>query len=363
MTSENKEALNWREILKFAGAFIAWVIGSGFATGQEILRFFTSYGIGSYGVVLINLIGFLLLGQTLMLTGFDHRVDKGFRHFEYYCGKRLGKLYFMATPLILFLITSVLLSAAGSMFSEYYGINHYVGSTLMAVMLLSAYLIGFERFVKVVSRIAPIVIAFCLFVGIASVILDFQTIQAVDGYTEVLKPYQASPNWALSAILYLSLDFLTGGTYYTNLGASAKQRSSAKWGAIIGAVALVVAIAIMNSAILLNGEDASALAIPTLYLANKIHSLLGGAFSVILLMGMFASSSATLWSICSSFFQPGSLKNNVFALAVVSGALTLGLLPFGKLVSVFFPLIGYYGLIYIGGVAYKGIQYARHKQR
>lgn len=51
-----------RAVAKYAGGFIAWVIGSGFATGQEVLRFFTSYGALSYGVVLVNLIGFLFIG-------------------------------------------------------------------------------------------------------------------------------------------------------------------------------------------------------------------------------------------------------------------------------------------------------------
>lgn len=33
-----------RAVTKFAGAFMAWVIGAGFATGQGTLQFFTSYG-------------------------------------------------------------------------------------------------------------------------------------------------------------------------------------------------------------------------------------------------------------------------------------------------------------------------------
>lgn len=41
-------------VIKYTGAFVAWVIGSGFATGQEALQFFSSYGYLSYGVLLIN---------------------------------------------------------------------------------------------------------------------------------------------------------------------------------------------------------------------------------------------------------------------------------------------------------------------
>ena len=62
-----------KAVMKYAGAFIAWVIGSGFATGQEILQFFTSYGYYSYGVVILNLVGFLFLGNMLMTTGYAHK--------------------------------------------------------------------------------------------------------------------------------------------------------------------------------------------------------------------------------------------------------------------------------------------------
>ena len=72
-----------KAVMKYAGAFIAWVIGSGFATGQEILQFFTSYGYYSYGVVILNLVGFLFLGHMLMTTGYAHKKDGGFNHFTY----------------------------------------------------------------------------------------------------------------------------------------------------------------------------------------------------------------------------------------------------------------------------------------
>ena len=34
-------------VMKFAGAYIAFLIGSGFATGQEIMQFFSSNGLPS----------------------------------------------------------------------------------------------------------------------------------------------------------------------------------------------------------------------------------------------------------------------------------------------------------------------------
>lgn len=58
-----------RGIAKYAGAFIAWMIGSGFASGQETLQFFTSYGLASYTAIGLNFIGTLFFGVVLWRRG------------------------------------------------------------------------------------------------------------------------------------------------------------------------------------------------------------------------------------------------------------------------------------------------------
>ena len=115
---EQQKHKDMKSILKFAGAFIAWLIGSGFATGQEILQFFTSYGYASYGVVLINLAGFLAMGQILLTTGFEQKDNKNFNDYQYYCGRRLGTFYSWIIPIILVLVMAVLISGAGATLNE-----------------------------------------------------------------------------------------------------------------------------------------------------------------------------------------------------------------------------------------------------
>ena len=77
-------------VFKYAGAFVAWVIGAGFATGQEILQFFTSYGLMSYAVVLLTLACFVALGCVMLTTGYEHRQEEHFDYCRCYCGKWLG---------------------------------------------------------------------------------------------------------------------------------------------------------------------------------------------------------------------------------------------------------------------------------
>ena len=125
---------------------------------------------------------------------------------------------------------------------------------------------------------------------------------------------------------------------------------------LLGAVMLMAAIAVMNTAILLHGDTAAALAVPSLYLARRISPVLGAVFSVFLVMGIFSCCSAMLWTVCSKFSVGDTRKDRLIAVGVVIGVFLLGLLPFGELIGAFYPIIGYMGWIFIGCVLVKGLR-------
>ena len=351
----NNNEYDIKAIIKYAGAFIAWVVGSGFATGQEILRFYSSYGYASYCVVLLNLAGFIFIGQIILLKGYENKKEK-FDHFRFYCGKKLGAIYSWLVPATLVLLMSALVSGAGAALSEYYGINHFVGSAIMAAMVLCAYLTGFEKLVKLLSMVGPFIIVFALVVGTITVILDFPNIVEIGSHKNELAPLRPAPNWVISAILYIPLNFLCSSTYYTALGRSAKNRKDAKWGAITGSIVVLMVIAIMNTAILLNAGEAASLSVPTLYLAKKISYALGASFSIILMLGIFSSCSTMMWSFCNKFCAEGTRKSRIFAVTTSVVIFVIGLFSFRELVGIFYPIIGYIGLVFIVCVIYKGVK-------
>jgi len=112
----------------------------------------------------------------------------------------------------------------------------------------------------------------------------------------------------------------------------------------------------MNTAILLNSENIATLAIPVLYLAKKISYILGAVFSIVLILGTFSSCSAMMWSVCSRFTKGGKRGNQIFAVLVAIFIFVLGLFSFSELVGIFYPLVGYIGLIFIGCAIYKAIK-------
>lgn len=350
------EKVRISSVLKTAGAFIAWVIGSGFATGQEVLQFFTSYGYKSYAVILINLIGFIFVGYFIMRTGYEHKRDLQFNHFKYFCGKTVGSFYMWLVVVTLLFLIPVLIAGAGATLYESYGIHTYIGSAGMAILVLAVYLIGFERMIKIVSSLGPLMIAFLVVVGVLTVCTDIGKMSNVAWFEDSLAAYHAAPHWLLSGLLYLGMTFFPGSTYFTQLGFGAASKKEVKYGAVIGATVLILSVTVISTAILLNGDVIVGLDIPVLYLARKISHVFGAVFSVMLVLGIFSSCSVVMWSVCSRFTFEKKLWNALLAIGVVSFSYVVSLCSFGKLISTVYPMIGYVGLFFIGCVVYKGIR-------
>lgn len=341
-----------KNVIRIMGAYVAWVMGSGFATGQEIMQFFTGYGYKSFILVAINLVGFLIVGPTILEAGQRHKDDEGFQQFKYFCGEKVGSFYHWFVPISMFAGMVILISGAGATLQEYYGLNHYVGALAMSVLAFVAYVAGFKRFVKVVSFIGPTIIAFTVIVGIITVFRDLDGLAAVNQYEAVMADSRPVRFWWLSGLLYIAYNLTGGSLYYTALGKSAATRKEAVYGAVLGTCALMLAILLMNSAMLANIGEVGALGIPTLYLARKISYVLGAVFSIILICGIFSACSAMLWTVSEKFVEQGTKKSYVFAGCISVGSFLLGLLPFAELIGAVYPYLGYIGLVYVGCVAY-----------
>ena len=78
------EKVSWKRVLILAGAIIAFTIGSGFATGQEIIQYYTAYGIKGLLVILVFLVAFLYYNFNFAKAGAEQKFEKGndvYKHF------------------------------------------------------------------------------------------------------------------------------------------------------------------------------------------------------------------------------------------------------------------------------------------
>ena len=278
-----KDNINILNVIKIAGAFIAFIIGSGFATGQEIMQFFTSNGLYSLVSILISLILFVYFGSTIISSGFDYGKYEKYSPYKYFCGDKVGLFYEYFVPVLLFISVVVMISGAGATLQEYYNLNYYVGCAMMTILVLIAFICGLNGLVNIIGFIGPVIVIFSLLVGF---IILFENLDGLKNISQAMTEVnltKAGGNCIKSGVLYTSYNMVSGLFFFTALANSANNKEEAKLGATVGSLLLMIVILVMNFALLSKIKNIYKLSIPTLYFAKSISPLLGKIFSVILL--------------------------------------------------------------------------------
>lgn len=350
---------NKRTVLKYAGAYISFEIGSGYASGQEIMQFFTSYGIWGLGAVLIALVLFTWLGSTLLTAGYDRR-RRGGSLFDYYCGSYWGKLLEWLSTALLFVSGAVMISGAGATLHEYYGLPYLAGCLLMTLLVFVTMLLGLNRLVDILGVIGPGMILFVLFIGTVTLIRNSAQLPTNLAAAPSLALPRAAGSWWFSGILYATFPLIGSIPFLGAMGASATSRRDAFWGGIWGGALLMAATFVMNLALASDIGAVGRYAIPTLYLADRISPLLGQLFSVVILCEIYSTAAPMLWSAAHNINMAiGGGKPRRFlpvGLGVCAAGLLCGLLPFELLVGTVYPYKGYIGLVLMICIAGKGLR-------
>ena len=107
-----------KKSLQIGGAYIGLIVGAGFASGQEILQFFTSYGAwGMMGTVIATLL-FALVGMRLAQLGSRLQTVSHKDVIYHICGKRVGQAVDLIITSCVFGVTVVMIAAAGAVFEQ-----------------------------------------------------------------------------------------------------------------------------------------------------------------------------------------------------------------------------------------------------
>lgn len=211
MTSlqKTKKRVRAGTVTMFMGAMIAYLIGSGFATGQESMQYFSSYGAaGAAGALVITLAFYVYFCTVVLRDASNLRLKSANDIFTYYCGKYIGGFFGVATPAFLYAMYAVMLSGAGAVLNQQLGWNNQVGIFAMAIAALLTVMLGLDGLVAVVSKVGPIIVALALIVGTAGIIMKPQGIAESAETLPNIEVLQAAPNWAISGFIFPALGLL-----------------------------------------------------------------------------------------------------------------------------------------------------------
>lgn len=98
--------------LQIAFTYIGTIVGAGFATGQEILKFFTRYGHWAVLTILLSTILFIWLGTKMMVIA--RRIEaESYEDFNRHLfGEQVGSTISLFTMVVLIGVNSIMLAGA-----------------------------------------------------------------------------------------------------------------------------------------------------------------------------------------------------------------------------------------------------------
>lgn len=364
--SENK--LSIKNIIIVGGAGLAFSIGSGFATGQEVLQYFAAYGLmGILAMVLFASLNIYANWQFIE-AGHVMQLSKGNEVYRYFCGKYLGTAFDWFACLFCFMSFVVMVAGAGATLNQQYGIPEIPGAIVIAVLTGITVMFGLNKMVDVLGFIGPVVVVMAIVVAVLGIAKGGTDISAAldmlkSGEIETLK---AGSNWLTSAYSYLGFGMLWFAGFYAAIGKEQRNPLDAKFGAVLhstmlGLAILVIMFSLWANMVLVVDNEAQ---VPLLMILNNVSGPLASIFAIIIFLGIYSTACPLLWTPCNSLAKEGTAKYRILTAVLTVAGCFIGLaLPFDILMNYIYTINGYIGGFMLVFIIIKHIRvvYAKKK--
>lgn len=330
---KKKRNLGWQ----IGAAYIGTIIGAGFASGQEIMQFFTRYGY--IGLILVLFTGFMfyICGHAIFY------LSKHYKAYDYnsfimkICGPRISLVYDCIISMFLFFGASIMFSGSGAIFEESLGMHRIVGIVLIALLTLIVVLKSVEGILNMNSVVVPILIAIILFVlfrtiGASNVDIISRKLHSV--YKgDVIKPI-------FSFIFYCSYNLVLAIGVLSAFSRDITDAKALKRGALWGGLGLMLLALALNISLSIYLPAILKLSIPVLYIVSMYNIYIKYAVLLCIWCAVFSTAIANVFSLSNraaknrpSVYKPASLF-------ITIACIPLALFNFKSLISFFYPLYG-----------------------
>ncbi|WP_088006819.1 hypothetical protein [Indiicoccus explosivorum] len=339
-----------KKSLQIGSAFIGIIVGAGFASGQEVLQYFTSFGMMGIAGALLSTALFAYLGMNLTRLGSRMRTDSHKEVIYGISGKTIGRIVDGIIIFTLFGVGVVMIAGAGSLFSQQFGLPAVLGSTLMALLVAGTIMLNVQKVIAIIGGVTPFLI-------LAVVLISVYSLLTMDSSFQALNPIASEqpstlPNWFISAINYVSFNIAVGASMAIVMGGAEPDEKIAARGGLIGGLGLGLLILLSHLAIFSKITTVAAVDMPMLGIVNEVSPALGVAMSFVLFGMIFNTAASMFYSFSARFTAMDSPKSKLFISVAVLVGYIASFVGFTDLVSLFYPLIGYLGLFLVGAIVY-----------
>lgn len=329
---------SWINILSIALIYCGTVFGAGFASGQEIVRFFSSYG--WWGIAASVFVGFLFsfFGYAVCVRAKQYHLDNAAEYFDFLFTKGMSRVLRFLCVAFLVVSFCIMIAGCGTLMQEQFSLRPVFG----ALFSLALCYFIIKNKVNGLARLNSVITPFLFFGVTALCILCFWG--GAVNYDAV--PAGKAQSALFSGILYLSYNMVSAAAVLAPCAGLATTKREAGVGAILGGVLVGLPLVLMSSVLTLfpmhNGEQ-----LPFFSLVCQMHGALKPACGLLLYGAMLTTAASSGVSALARVPKAYSGKSAA-ALCVV--AFFASFIPFATLVKTMYTTFGICGLLLIAGI-------------
>ncbi|WP_408925992.1 hypothetical protein ACKFRT_05120 [Corynebacterium sp. YSMAA1_1_F7] len=334
-----------KRTFSIAMAFVGLTVGAGFATGQEVIQYFVSFGLnGIWGAVLAGIV-MTIAGSVILQVGSYFLADEHRMVFRNVAHPIVSRFLDVSVTLTLFAVGFVMLAGAGSNLEQQFGLPAWAGALIMTGVVLAAGMLDVKKVSQVIGALTPLIIVAVVFAFVYTMI----NMPADTSHLSETAMGEASPvsPWFLSALNYNGLALLLGVSMSLVIGGNYASPKEAGLGGLMGGVLYTVMLIIAAITLYLNIETVQGSDVPMLAMMDDISPVLGVIMAIIIFfmifntaIGMFYALGKRLTASTDKSFRP------VFVVVTLIGY-GISFVGFETLMTYVYPVIGYIGMVMI----------------
>jgi len=335
--------MSWKGVMQVASAYVGILIGAGFASGQEILQFFTYFGWwGALGSIVAGLL-FAWFGHQFLTLGSKSHSNSHKEVFHKLCGKYLGGFLEIVITFYLFGVGGIMFAGAGAVLHQQFGLSPILGSMTMVVLTIMTLFLQVEKVISVIGLFTPFLVAIVLIIAIMSYLNMDVDLASMNKFAQ--PENAASGNWLSSAILYASYNLAGVGAILISLGSARHTTKTMGAGGIVGGITIGLLILIIHFGMMTNLDKLEGVELPTLFLANETVPWLSPFLSIVLIAMIFNTAIGVMYSFTARIVKQTSNKFKLVMIGACALSYFSSFVGFSKLISIVYPFFGYIGFL------------------
>lgn len=326
-------------------SFVGLLVGAGFATGQEVVQYFTSFGLnGVWGIIVAGII-MTLAGTVFLQLGSYFNAQEHNSVFRKVTHPWVSRFLDICVIVTLFAVGFVMLAGAGSTLEQQFGLKAWIGSLIMLVLVLVCGMLDVSKVSRVIGTITPLIIVAVVLVAIYTAFNMPNDIgAAVEASSQLESPIG---NWLVSALNYNGLALLMAVSMTLVIGGDHVNPREAGFGGILGGIIYFIMMALAGFSLMMNVESIGDSDIPMLMIVDSISPTLGAIMALIIYLMVFNTAIGMFYALGKRLAAGREDRYRVIFVVVCLAGFGLSFLGFKTLMGSVYPILGYLGIVMV----------------